>query len=397
MVRGFQCFSFTLMVLAGCSSHYSWHSAKTGKTSESDPVSLSSHGDVSEKDIEALGDKKVVALLLPLSGNFASLGQAMQDAAQMALYDTNSTDIVLQPLDTGNDSFVATKAAQKAADNNAKLMIGPIFSATTQAVAPIAKEHHINVISLSNDKSLAGNGVYLLGFLPSQQIQRVTEYATSRGIQNFAAIVPNDAYGTVAADTFQQVVASRGGTVNRTEYYVNNPQLKLSLERITSSVMGSMPQAEGPTPNAMLIPDGEPALTKIASYVNPEGSKHTQLLGSGQWDNAQIFSNPALQGGWFAGAEPERRHAFEQRFQATFGYAAPRLASLAYDAVALAATLAKANAEDFSDVAITNPRGFAGIDGVFRLQNNGLPERGLAVLQIEDGSVRVIDPSPKKF
>jgi len=52
----------------------------------------------------------------------------------------------------------------------------------------------------------------------------------------------------------------------------------------------------------------------------------------------------------------------------------------------------------FTHAALTDPNGFTGIDGIFRLNADGTTDRGLAVLAVEaGGTFRVIDPAPKTF
>jgi len=123
-----------------------------------------------------------------------------------------------------------------------------------------------------------------------------------------------------------------------------------------------------------------------------------QLLGSGLWDTPEIGGDPALVGGWFASSPPEARQEFERRYNATYGHNPPRLASLGYDAAALAAVMARGQAgEPFSQQAILNPSGFTGVDGLFRFTPNGLVQRGLAVLQVEPQGASVVSPAPQSF
>ena len=76
----------------------------------------------------------------------------------------------------------------------------------------------------------------------------------------------------------------------------------------------------------------------------------------------------------------------------------PRLASLAYDATLIAARLAETDAPNpYSEAMLTNPNGFLGADGLFRLTSEGVVERGLAVLELSRNGVRVIDPAPLSF
>jgi len=123
-----------------------------------------------------------------------------------------------------------------------------------------------------------------------------------------------------------------------------------------------------------------------------------RLIGTGLWDDESLARNPALYGGWFAAPDPALRRDFDRRYLENYGSAPPRLATLAYDATALAAVLSRGTQDNpYSRQRLTNPRGFAGIDGVFRLRPDGLNDRGLAVLEVQSGRARVIDAAPTAF
>lgn len=123
-----------------------------------------------------------------------------------------------------------------------------------------------------------------------------------------------------------------------------------------------------------------------------------QFIGTGLWDNPALFSNPQMNGAWFAAPDASGYNAFRQRYRARFGADPVRTASLAYDAVSLVAALVKTQPGNrFSQETLTNPSGFSGIDGVFRFHRDGTNERGLAVMEIRNGSTTVVSPAPRAF
>src|SRR5207244_8577664 len=150
---------------------------------------------------------------------------------------------------------------------------------------------------------------------------------------------------------------------------------------------------------ALLRPEGGARPKQSARQIREAspGGKPLQLLGRGLWDVPDLGSEPALVGGWFAAPPPELRHSFAQRFQATYGRPPPRLASLGYDAAALAAVLAQGEGEPFSQQAIFRANGFTGVDGLFRFTPGGLVQRGLAVLEVEPEGDVVVSPAPRSF
>ncbi len=336
--------------------------------------------------------KTPVALLLPLSGPNAALGNAMLDAAQMALYDVADETLELLPQDTQGTPQGAATAAQAALAAGAKLIIGPLIAAEVEAVKPIAHGGGVPVLAFSTSAQLAGDGTYLLGFLPRQEIERVTAFAHAKGAAHFAVLAPKTPYGEVAVAALRGAVAAQGASLERIDFY--DP----AVPDPTPAVKAFAAAAQGA--DAVLLPEGGArlkALAPLLAYYNIDPEK-VHFLGTGLWDEPGLGNEVSLDGGWYAAPPPAARADFEKRFRALYRQPPPRLATLAYDATALAAVLAHGgNGPDFSAAALTNPSGFVGIDGIFRLLPDGLVQRGLAVLEVRrDGNV-VIDPAPETF
>ena len=354
----------------------------------------------------AAGPAKV-ALLVPLSGANAELGQALLDAAQLALFESGSDRLILVPRDTGGNAAGAAGAARAVIGDGARLILGPLLAPEVEAVKPIAQEAHINIIAFSTVTALAGVNTYLMGFLPGQEVVREVGYARERGLARFAALAPNSPYGHLMADALREVASRSGASVTKVEFFDPragdvSPAIQHLLPGGGAEGSAEPPPASPPavSVDALLLPEGGARLKQIAAQVRAVAGtgKAVQLLGSGLWDTPDIGSDPALVGGWFASSPPEARQDFERRFNATYGHNPPRLASLGYDAAALAAVLAGGQAgEPFSQQAILNPSGFTGVDGLFRFAPNGLVQRGLAVLEVEPQGTSVVSPAPQSF
>jgi branched-chain amino acid transport system substrate-binding protein len=354
--------------------------------------------------LAATGPAKV-ALLVPLSGSNAELGQAILDAAQLALFEGGGDRLVLVPRDTGGTASGAAAAARAVTSEGVGLILGPLLAPEVEAVKPIAQNAHINVIAFSTQTGLAGGDVFLMGFLPRQEVVREVAYARQQGLNRFAALVPNSPYGHLMADALKEAAPATGASLGKVEYYDPRAGDVISaVQRLMpAGIAASAPDATSsvtPSFDALLLPEGGGKLKQIARQVRSAGAdaKSVRLLGSGLWDVPDIGSEPALVGGWFASSPPEARQDFERRYSATYGHNPPRLASLGYDAAALAAVLARSGSgEPFSQQAILNPNGFLGIDGLFRFTPNGLVQRGLAVLQVEPQGASVVSPPPSRF
>jgi branched-chain amino acid transport system substrate-binding protein len=332
--------------------------------------------------------KTKVAVLLPLTGKSADLGKQLLEAAQMAVFDIAGPDFELLPRDTGDTPDTAVLAAKDALANGAVAIVGPVFATAVTAIKPLTAQTSVPVLALSNDASVAGSGAYVLGFRPGEQVERVLTFARRQNQLQLAALVPSSPYGDRVMDAVYDTVQKSGQTLTRAQRYDRDPTAA------TRAVL------DGADYTALLIPEGGQNLKTIATVLTQRGIAQTglKLLGTAWWgDDASLQANPALAGAWYAAPSPTALAAFEARYEQTFGHKPHALAALAYDATALVAVLAKGQ-RGFGPAALTNPRGFSGSSGIFRLRADGLADHGLSILEINPSAPpRVIDASPTAF
>lgn len=374
------------------------------------------------------GEVARVALLAPLSGTNAAIGGDLLNAAQLALFDFAGEGFELLIQDTKGTPEGAADAAQQAVTDGAELILGPLLASEVRAVAPVARQAGIEVLAFSNDRSAAGAGINILGFQPNQDVARVAAFAAGKGIAKFAALAPDNAYGRMVVEALRTTVNNFGGEVIEVAYFDpratdfnevirrlanyearrrelmnmrkelaarNDDVAKQALKRLEKiETYGDVAY------KALLVAEGGKRLQSLAAllpFYDIDPTK-VRMLGTGQWDAPGTGAEPALMGGWYAAPVAEERLIFEKRYRDIYGQIPARLATLAYDAVALAAVLARAEGgADFSNKALTNPAGFAGRDGIFRLLADGTNERGLAVMELRGKETRVISPAPTAF
>jgi len=329
-----------------------------------------------------------VALLVPLSGPNKPVGQAMLDAANMALFDV-SADLALMPRDTGSTADGARAAATKAVADGAGLILGPVFSASVQPVREVADSSQASIISYSTDATVAGGNVFVMGFLPAGQVDRVVGFAKSRGMTKLAAIVPDNPYGVAVTAEINAIKTGLG---------LPQPRI-LVLDRDPKSQLASL--TDDP-PDMLLVAMGGDQLQSLApALADYEAAHPVQLLGTGLWaDDPALPHMAGLAGGWYASPSPEGFVNFASRFQQIYNYRPPRIATLAYDSVALATSVSRGSAGSptpFSRDMLLQPNGFIGVDGGFRFLSSGLSERNLAVLAIGPDGPTVVDPAPPSF
>jgi branched-chain amino acid transport system substrate-binding protein len=334
------------------------------------------------------------ALILPLSapGNAGVAGQAMRNAADMALAEFNAPNIQLLVKDDAGTPEAARQGAQQALDEGAEIILGPLFAQSVSFVGQVARPRNVPVIAFSTDTNVASGGLYLLSFLPESDVERTVQYAASIGKHAYAALIPDNPYGTVVEAAFKQAVARRNGQIVGLERY---PHDKAGMGTPIHNIAQASARAD-----ALFIPDGGDAVPDVVATLTADGVniKRLQLLGTGLWDDPRIYAAPALEGGLFAAPDAAGYRNFVARYRARYKQDPVRTATLAYDAVALIAALVKTQGvQRFSQQVLTNPSGFSGIDGLFRFRPDGTNERGLAVLRVTAAGPQIASPPPKSF
>ena len=338
--------------------------------------------------------KTRIALLLPLSGGAAPIGQAMQQAAEMALFDTGAKELALAAYDSGDSADTAMEAYRKARTDGVAMVLGPLFGTSAKALAPLVAQGGANVVSFSNDESVAQRGVWIMGIAAPPQVRRVVDYSVESGIRRFAAFAPQTSYGEQMVRALESQATIRGATVAGVELYdPNSADLVTSAKRLAAGLKG-----DGKL--AILVPVAPPRLSTALAALAAAGldNKSAQFIGTGVWDVPNVGADAMARGAWYAAPDPARRADFERRFLATYGRPPNRLATLAYDGVALAGNLARLKpGGDFSAEAITNPNGWSGVDGIFRFLPDGRSERALAVIEVQGNRGTVVSPAPGTF
>jgi branched-chain amino acid transport system substrate-binding protein len=341
-----------------------------------------------DTDIPRDTQRHRVALLVPLSGGNAGVGQSIANATQMALLDTSSQAVRITNYDTATG---ATAAAQRAIADGAQLILGPLLADDVRAVAPIARVARVPVISFSNDAGVAGNGAYIMGYLPAQSVERVVGFARGRGVTTFGALVPNGLYGERASTAFLRAVEGAGGQVVSLQTY----------GRAAGAVGQAVTRLNTKAPyGAVLVADSAATAAAAAPLVKRGSGPATRVLGTELWNTeAGATTRPALNGAWFASVSDTLYRQYATKYRARFGAAPYRLSSLGYDAVLLTVRIARdwRIGSDFPESKLRDGDGFAGLDGAFRFGRDGVAERALEVQEIRGGSAVVVSPAPTGF
>ncbi len=374
------------LLLAACAIQGGSEMLPGGENAATDPSASPQPG----------GDAIKVALLLPLTstGHTAAVAKGLKQAGEMAMFDLDNPNFQLIVKDDKSTPEGARAAAEEAIKEGAELIIGPLFAKSVVAIAPATQAANVPVLAFSNDRQVVGKDIYLLGFLPEQEVDRIISYSAQQGHRRFAAILPDTPYGKLTETAFRNAVSRVGGSIAAFETYKAETNSMVEPSQRVASALRSAAEARQPV-EALFVPGGPetlPNLGPLLHYANIDTTR-IKVLGTSGWDYPNIGREGAFIDGWFPAPDPRGWRDFSERFAKTFGSAPPRLASMAYDAVTVAIKLSgQPKGTRFSAASLTRASGFSGVDGPFRLSQSGYAERGLAVLQVQNIGTKLLDP-----
>ncbi|MAI06151.1 MAG: hypothetical protein CBC47_03310 [Alphaproteobacteria bacterium TMED87] len=381
-----------------------------------------------KKDVNKLRKIVNVAILLPLSGPSADIGQSILSSATMAMFDIADNYFRLLPYDTQGTPEGARRASEQAIEDGAMLILGPVFSSSAKAITPYVRQSDLVMIPFTTDPTVARPGIFILGFLVHEQVRRIINFGISQDIYRYAVLAPGTPYGETVVDTAQQVIQQAGAQLAKIAYYDPNgsnlnevvrsfadydrrhnllkKQRELLEDKDDPVSLAALKRLEqldtiGDVPyDAILIPESGGRLTEVAALlpfydVDPG---RVQLMGTLLWHISGLGKEPSLVGGWYPAPSPKQNLDFYNRFKEIYGYKPPAISTHGYDAVALASILSRnQSADPFNQKNFSSSNGFSGVDGVFRFTKTGLSERGFAILEVTRDSAAIIDTAPLTF
>lgn len=338
-----------------------------------------------------------VALLVPKSSPTASaLATSLENAAWLAVNDLGEVEIDLMVYDTQGTPDGAARAASQALSDGARIFVGPLFAENASAVGQTAARNGINVLSFSNNPGIAGGNVFILGNTFQSSADRLVRYAVNRGRGSIFLIHADDPAERLGADAIRRAAQQSGGRI------AGVASFPLSQQGVVNAIPTISSSFRSSGANSVFVTSGNSGALPFLAELLPENgitTENAQFIGLQRLDiPSSALSLQGLQGAWFATPSPALVQQFNNRYMAAYGTQPTAVAGLAYDGIAaIGALVAQGNANALTAQALTQPVGFAGVNGPFRLLPNGTNQRGLAVAQIQDKQVIVIDPAPRSF
>ncbi|TNC51894.1 penicillin-binding protein activator [Rubellimicrobium rubrum] len=340
-----------------------------------------------------------VALLVPAgspneSDNFVA--QNLENAARLAIADLNGVQVDLRVYATGGNPTRAATVAQTAVAEGAAIILGPLRAEEANAVGVAVADSGVNVMAFSNNPTIAGGNVFILGPTFQNTADRLIRYGRGVGIDRYFVVHGTDLGGTLGRDAIQASAAQNRATVAGVETYPLSQQgIQAAAPRIAAAATASGAQA------IFTTADSTVDLPFLAAALAEAGLQPgtIRLVGLTRWDiTPEVLSQPILQEGVFAIPDETLTRAFESRYEAAYGAAPIPIAALAYDGIAAIGALAqRGGPQALSRSSLVQGQGFQGTAGIFRLLPDGTNQRGLAVATVRNNQVVILDPAPRSF
>lgn len=362
-----------------------------------DPIALDGVTNIGGPKIDTAAPVPV-ALLVPRGGSGSDnlLAQNLENAARLAMRDLDGVQIDLRVYATAGQASTAASAAAQAVSEGAKIIIGPVYGEAANAAGLAVASQGVNVLSFSNNPTIAGGNVYVLGPTFENTANRLVGFAKRNGKDRIVILHAQDVAGQLGRNAIQQAISANGATLaGSVDYSLSQESVIAAVPRVKAAVTSS-------GANAVFLTTSSASALPLFAQLLPEAGlpvATTQYIGLTRWDiPPQTLALPGVQGGWFALPDPGATGAFAQKYSAAYGGAPHPLAGLAFDGIAAVGALVKSGKSSaLTGASLTQGAGFRGASGIFRLRNNGTNERGLAVATIRNNGVVVLEGAPQGF
>ena len=330
-----------------------------------------------------------VAMLLPLSGKASTFGKGLQNAAMMALEDTGNQKLEVRFYDTKSSPDGALAALSSALSADAELILGPLMSEEVSAISYQAKHKNVPVISFSTAPHILGGGIYTLGLLSDEQVDRIVSYAASKGRSKIAVVVPDSNAGLNIAKSALQSAAANNMSVTKIGFYEPST---LEFSELVQKMTAEKDF------DVVLIAETGSRLKAISGTFGYYDVSYPNVLfvGTSVWENTNLNKETTLFNGIYPTISRVHGEYFNKKYKDLFGETPNTLYTYAYDSIALASALSKHGSQSLYS-AITNPDGYIGINGSFRLFDDGTNEHNLDIVEITPQGLKTVSMAPKTF
>lgn len=327
-----------------------------------------------------------VAVILPLTGKASSIGAGMQNAMFLASDDFKNNKVVLKFYDTNSSMDGANQAAQRAISEGAQLILGPLMSEEVEGVADIALSADVPVVSFTTSPQVLQKGIYSIGLLNGEQIDKAISYASTRGRKKLALLVPDNNSGLNIAKSALMSSLKQDVELVKIGFYNQNT---LDFSSIIAEISAPLDF------DTILIAGGGNRLKSMASMFAAHNNvlyPDMLFLGTSAWEGTNLSKETTLHHGVYPMMNKGYGAYFSDKYKNTFGEQPKPIYSFAYDSVLLASTIAAKNQKNIEDV-ITSKNGFIGVNGYFKILPTGESVHSLDMLEVTADGPKIISSS----
>ena len=340
-------------------------------------------------DREMAEDENVlnVGVLLPLTGKVSSVGQGMQNAMFMALDDLQNNKVVLKFYDTQSSAVVAKEVVRKAINEGANIILGPVMYEEVEAIAPVTLAENIPVVSFTTSPQVLQQGIYSIGLLNGEQVERVLSYAQSQNKKGLALLVPDNAGGLNVVKSVLMSIQNKDMELVKVGFY---DQSSVDFTSLVKSMV------ETKDFDSVLIADGGNRLKSLVSMFAYNDMMYPDVLfmGTSAWDNTNLSKETILYRGVYPMVSKSYGSYFTDKYKETFGEMPKNIYSLAYDSVLLASVLSTKKYNNL-DEGLTSKSGFIGVNGYFKILPTGQSRHSLEVYEVSASGPKIVSKGSK--
>lgn len=327
-----------------------------------------------------------IVVMLPLTGQYASLGQATKRGVELAFRGNGlDTTGVVEYRDTAGDIVQAAALVEELAlSKQPAIILGPLLADESRIVADLARRKSIPALTLTkNSDFVTGDNIFRLGPTAATQVDSLLEAAYfNKNVREFGFVYTNEPQSQELVESARRKLAEWNLT----------PVYEVSYTRGNLGSMGQIAQQiEAQPVEAIFFTDDIQAATRLRFQMPDMIRNKTLFLGTARWDVADELrqSAKALEGcmfvsPYFVFSDNPYVKQFQQTYKATYNHEADFLAAQGFDAATLVMA-AFENSEglkrDFS-AALRGVELYRGLTGEIAIATNGELQRRFMVVEV---------------
>ena len=338
-------------------------------------------------------DKIRIGLVVPLSGEYSTIGDSIIKSTRLALNKINDEKFEIVPGDTKANPIDALKTAKALYDQGIKIIIGPVFNESTKYLDEL---NNVTFISLTN--KIYGNppNVISAGVNAISQLQTIDKFRNLNEIQRTIFLIPKSDYRKEVEqaikktklklkdkyfyDTDPTLLTSQIEKVTR--YPERKQNLLNEIERIeNSSLINKEKKLDelnkkdtlgGINFDSVIIADFGESLKSVATSLlyTDVSSKRISYITLNQWFDNSLLKEYSLQPIYFPSINKENFELFKFEYNNAYNKKANQLSFLSYDLVGLVYFLIYSNNFDQDKKIFYEKNKFKGKIGIFEIDKN---------------------------